>query len=120
MGQKTVLIVDDSRLARMMTQKIIHQAFPQWEIVTANSADEGVSLAAKTPIALALLDYNMPGMNGLDMAVILIEKYPDMVINLVTANIQDKMRERAEAIGVGFIPKPVSEKKLSKIFTKLE
>ena len=116
MGQKTVLIVDDSRLAQMMTQKTINKAFPDWAILAAKNADEGVELAAKNAVNLALIDYNMPGMNGLDMAAMLLEKYPDMSIHLVTANIQDKMRAKAEAMGIGFIGKPISEEKLVPVF----
>jgi two-component system, chemotaxis family, chemotaxis protein CheY len=116
MGQKTVLIVDDSRLARMMTQKTITQLFPDWKTVSAKSAEEGMVAAEETPVAIALIDYNMPGMNGLEMAALLLEKYPKMIINLVTANIQEKLRARTTAMGIGFITKPISEEKLSQLF----
>jgi two-component system, chemotaxis family, chemotaxis protein CheY len=117
MGQKIVLIVDDSKLAQMMTQKIFKQTFPEWKVIVAKNGDEGILLAEKNPITLALIDYNMPGMNGLDMAALLMDKHPEMAINLVTANIQEKMRSRAEAMGVGFITKPISEQKLSQVLT---
>lgn len=120
MGEKTVLIVDDSRLAQMLTQKTIKQAFPEWKIVTASNAEDGIAALEQTPaVSMALIDYNMPGMNGLEMAAQLIEKHPNLKINLVTANIQEKMRMKAEALGIGFINKPISLKKLTQAFNTI-
>ncbi|MBF0453801.1 MAG: response regulator [Magnetococcales bacterium] len=102
----------------MMTQKTIKLAFPSWEIVIASNGEEGLLAAEKQRFSLALIDYNMPGMNGLEMAEQLKIKHPEMLISLVTANIQEKMRHKAEASGVGFITKPISKEKLSDIFAR--
>ncbi|MEG3640631.1 response regulator transcription factor [Magnetococcus sp. PR-3] len=120
MAQKRVLIVDDSSLARMMMRNNLTKNHPEWEIVEAKEGDEALALIQATDIDLALIDYNMPGMNGIELATQLMEQQPTTSIHLVTANIQDRMRQRAEAMGVGFIMKPISEEKLAGVVNELE
>ncbi|MBF0486617.1 MAG: response regulator [Nitrospirae bacterium] len=120
MPQKTILIVDDSSLARMMVKNVVSQAFPQWEILEAATADDGLNKVKNQPVSAALLDFNMPGMNGIDMAAKLMELDPKISIHLVTANIQETMRQRAEAMGIGFIKKPVSKDDIVRIIGAIE
>lgn len=108
------LVVDDSSLARMLIRNLIKNAFPQWTILETKSADEALASIEETVPAVVLVDYNMPGMNGLDLALKILDKHPAVQAYLVTANIQGKMQERAEAAGIGFITKPVSVEKLQK------
>jgi chemotaxis protein CheC len=73
----TVLIVDDSKLARIVTAKNIHALQPDWDRVEASNADEALSVVAARKVDLALLDYNMPGRNGLELASELRALIPD-------------------------------------------
>ncbi|MBF0184421.1 MAG: response regulator [Magnetococcales bacterium] len=114
MNKKRVLLVDDSSLARMMVRKIVTTRFPDWELVEAKDGAEALSLA-ETTLHLALLDFNMPGMNGIELAEILMIKYPGVALYLVTANIQERMQQKADALGIGFIKKPIAENKLMEI-----
>lgn len=116
MAEKIVLVVDDSSLARMMIRNLIAQSFPDWQVLETKSADEALAQVQGVNPAVALIDYNMPGMNGLDLALKLMEIHPTLQLHLVTANIQEKMQQRAEAAGIGFITKPVSLEKLRKAF----
>nr|CRH04560.1 putative Response cheY-like response regulator [Candidatus Magnetococcus massalia] len=120
MGDRTVLVVDDSSLARMMLRNSIAQSLPEWQIIEAVSAEDALEKIATDVPQLALVDYNMPGKNGIELATELTEKYSDIRIVLVTANIQDRMRQRAEAMGIGFVTKPVSPEKLADLVTGLE
>ncbi|MEO5360969.1 MAG: response regulator [Nitrospirota bacterium] len=112
---QAILIVDDSALARMMVKNIVSQVFPQWEIVEAGNAQDGLDKVKNQQIPIALIDFNMPGMNGVDLAAKLMELYPKISIHLVTANIQETMRLRADAMGIGFIKKPVTRDDIVRI-----
>ena len=61
---------------------------------------------------VALLDYNMPGRNGLELASDLRIRFPTMPIALLTANVQDEIIARARAVNVAFVAKPVTEEGL--------
>ena len=60
-----LLIVDDSKLARMSVAKVLTALRPDWSNVQASNADEAVALASSEGVDIALLDFNMPGRDGL-------------------------------------------------------
>jgi CheY-like chemotaxis protein len=105
----TVLLVDDSKLARIVAARALAAVQPDWTKVEAANADEALSVATQTPVDVALLDFNMPGRDGLELAAELRARYPDMPIAVVTANVQDEVVERARAVKAAFVPKPVDE-----------
>lgn len=108
----TVMFVDDSKLARIVLGKALASLQPDWERVEAGSTDEAFAILEQRAIDVVVLDYNMPGRNGLDMAETLRARFPDMPIALATANVQDEIINRARAANVTFIPKPVTEEGL--------
>lgn len=111
MGQ-CILIVDDSRVARMSMRRQLAELVPDAEIVEAGSYDEAlVQLETHQP-AVALIDFNMPGHDGLELARVLKERLPDLRMALVTANIQDAVSRRAVEMGMMFVPKPASPAQL--------
>jgi CheY-like chemotaxis protein len=105
----TILIVDDSKLARIVLGKAIAAHHADWNRVEAGNAEEAKALIQAGGIDLAILDFNMPGENGLDLAETLKAQHPDMPIALATANVQDELIARARTIGATFIAKPITE-----------
>lgn len=104
-----VLIVDDSKLARIVVGKAIAALKPDWTRIEASNADEALSLVEAHSIDLAILDFNMPGRDGLELASDLRARFPDMPIAVATANVQDEIIARARAVNATFIAKPVTE-----------
>lgn len=102
----TILIVDDSRVARLSLRRLVLGLVPDAEIIEAASADEAAEKVEGVSIDRALIDFNMPGRNGLELAEELAAGHPEIRMAMVTANIQDAVAGRAEALGMSFIPKP--------------
>jgi len=105
----TVLIVDDSKLARIVVGKAIAALQPEWIRLEAGDAEEAIAQFEVKQIDLVILDFNMPGRDGLELAEELRARFPDMPIAVATANVQDEIVERARAAEATFIPKPVTE-----------
>lgn len=105
----TVMIVDDSKLARIVVGKAIAALQPEWERVEAGTADDALKLLEERSVDVVVLDYNMPGRSGLDLAEELRARFPKMPLALATANVQDEIIARARAAQVSFVPKPVNE-----------
>ncbi len=103
-----VIIVDDSKLARIVAGKALAELQPDWSKVEAGSAAEALALIAEAPVDVALVDFNMSEMDGLELAAELRVLHPDMPIAIITANIQDEVIARAREIGAAFVPKPVT------------
>lgn len=107
-----VMVVDDSKLARIVAGKTIGALQPDWVRVEAGNAEEALALIAARDIDVTLIDYNMPGRNGLDLAADLRALRPSMPIAVVTANVQDEVIARARAVNATFVSKPVTEEGL--------
>jgi CheY-like chemotaxis protein len=105
----TVLIVDDSKLARIVVGKTVTALQPDWTRIEAGNADEALAVFDAQTVDVVILDFNMPGRNGLELAEILRDRFPDMPIALATANVQDEIIARARAANATFVSKPVSE-----------
>ncbi|MFC3580945.1 response regulator [Sphingomonas hylomeconis] len=104
----TVMIVDDSKLARIVAAKALNELQPEWQRVEANSAEQAHALLATQQIDLALIDFNMSEKDGLVFAAELRALHPDMPLAIITANVQDEVIARARAVGAAFVPKPVT------------
>ena len=108
-----LLIVDDSKLARMSAAKALNALYPDWTRLEAANADEAISLARETAFDVALLDFNMPGRDGLQLAADLLAIRPATPLAVVSANHQEEIVERARGIGAVFLSKPLNEQALS-------
>jgi CheY-like chemotaxis protein len=106
------MIVDDSKMSRMMLKKIIGTAHPDWELTEAADGQEAVDLAKGAEFDIILLDYNMQIMEGGEAAKILRPLFPDAKIAFLTANVQDSIKNLAIELKIDFIPKPITQAKV--------
>ena len=113
-----ILIVDDSKLARMAVAKTLNALHPAWTRFEATNADEAIALARQSSFDLALLDFNMPGRDGLVLAAELRELHRGMPLALISANHQNEIVSRAREVGATFLPKPLTEQALSEFLVQ--
>jgi CheY-like chemotaxis protein len=105
----TVLIVDDSKLARIVASRALTALQPEWERVEAGNANDALARMAESQIDVVMIDYNMPGKNGLELASELRAAHPAMPIAIITANVQNEVIARARELNVAFVAKPISD-----------
>jgi two-component system chemotaxis response regulator CheY len=117
---KTVLVVDDSRVSRMMARQFILSKQPSWQVEEAATGEEALEKVAQIAPLLILVDVNMPGMGGLAAAEQLRKACPGAHITLVTANVQNATRNAAAALGIGFMEKPITETRIHALIGSLE
>ena len=67
MNQGNILIVDDDAVDRKATQKALEQAGWEGDIVQANSTAKALELMSQISFDCILLDYRLPGQDGLDL-----------------------------------------------------
>lgn len=113
----TILIVDDSRVARISLKRMVAEILPTAAVLEAGCTDEALAVLAENTATLALIDFNMPGRDGLQLAEQLREERPEMRLSIVTANVQDSLAERARSKGIAFIPKPPDRAALAAFLT---
>ena len=105
----TVLIVDDSKLARIVAGKALAALQPEWERIEAGNAHEALAIVRDKKIDVAMIDFNMPDKDGLELAAELRALHPTMPVAVITANVQDEVIARAREVNATFVSKPLTE-----------
>lgn len=113
-----VLVVDDSKLARMAVAKALSARHPDWLRLEASNADEAMTLAETDSFDIAILDFNMPGRDGLDLAADLRALKPSLPLAVISANHQVEVVTRAQEVGATFLQKPLTDKALGEFLAE--
>lgn len=119
---KTILIVEDNAILREMLRDLLQTVHPDWCIVEAQNGLEGLKLAQCTQPDLILLDFNMPVMNGYELALNLQSRPETSRIPLVLNSAEDadhplilRLRTMCQAV----LGKPFSLREIERIITSI-
>lgn len=109
-----VLIADDEPIERTVVSKTIQKYFSgQLEVVQAVNGREAVRLFEEKKCHIALLDIEMPGVNGLEAAERIREKNKDCSIVFLTAFDEFSYAKRAISVkALDYLLKPSVDEEL--------
>ena len=94
-----VLVVDDTDHVRKMLVDMLE--LDGFDVVgQAGSGTEAVGIADTTEPDVIVMDYKMPGMDGLSAARAVREARPEQAIILYTAYLDSKLEAEARAAGI--------------------
>ena len=110
---KKLLIVDDSKVSRMLIRSHILAQHSEWVIFEAVCGEDAITLVDNDRPDYCTMDINMPGISGTDAAEQILSKYPSIKIVIFSANIQETHQNRARALGTVLVAKPVTEKSIA-------
>ena len=110
--QYKALIVDDSKLARMVMASAFRRLRPDWELIEASNAEDAINALSSQAIDIALVDFNMPGIDGLELVAKIRKSHPKMPMAVVSANVQDEIIARARELNAAFVTKPLTDEAL--------
>jgi len=111
---KQLLIVDDSKVSRMLIKAHILALHADWIIREAASGDDALQMVQEQQPDYCTMDINMPGMLGTEATEIILAKYPKVRVVVFSANIQESVQSRAQKMGAMFVAKPVTEKSIAR------
>jgi CheY-like chemotaxis protein len=107
MAAAAMLLVDDDRDSCASLSDIITDL--GYQVAVAYDGPTALELSRRRPYGLALLDYKMPGMTGVELYGRLKHVRADTVGVLVTAFAADATLQAASAAGIRrVLPKPVN------------
>jgi two-component system chemotaxis response regulator CheY len=111
----TVLLIDDSQLSRTGLRTHFRALRPDWGVDEAGDADQALAMSEIKDYGLFVVDINMPGISGLELVPLLQVRAPQAKIVVVSANTQDAVRTRVQAMGVGFVGKPIKKQTVEQV-----
>ena len=110
---RRILIVDDHGAVRRGIRQLL-ESKPYYQVVgEAANGREGLELARETRPDIAILDYSIPELNGLDLSHALKKEFPRIEILLYTMHDREEIVIEVLRAGVrGFVLKSDAEKHL--------
>ena len=115
-----ILIVDDSEIIRAQVSKIVANA--GYEVVEAHDGQRALELAESNNYDLVITDYNMPGLNGVELVKKLREhpEYREKQMIMLTTEAGTELKKKGNEVGIrAWMVKPVDEILLVKVLNKL-
>ncbi|MDE7318000.1 MAG: response regulator [Helicobacter sp.] len=102
-----LLYVEDDEQAQLVMQRILKRRFS--DIVSAKDGQEALDVFLEGNVDIAIVDMNIPLLNGLELCMRIREKNEDMPIMMITAFDQSDCLLKALEIGVDrFLFKPIN------------
>ena len=112
-----LLIADDENLELKVLEKTVKKHFvDELEIFASSNGRKASQICDEVKPDIALLDIEMPGMNGIELAKCIKEKYADCIIIFITA--YDRFEYAIEAIHIkafDYLLKPWKEERLCEL-----
>ncbi|MCU0785857.1 MAG: response regulator [Verrucomicrobia bacterium] len=118
---RRVLFVDDDRRF-LETMKELMAAFSEgrWEILTAQSASQAFAVLQEQTVDLAVIDVQMPVMDGVQMLSLLNRGYPNLTKVVLTGFANENYRAACLSNGAElFLEKPKSRDELQSLYATL-
>jgi DNA-binding response OmpR family regulator len=109
----TIAIVEDEPDLRLIYEVILKSR--GYHLSMAANGEEFLRATSGNGSSydLVLMDYRMPGMNGLEVSKRAREQNPNL--NVIMASADDSIKDEATASGMGFILKPFSKTELIRV-----
>jgi DNA-binding response OmpR family regulator len=118
MGDRILLVEDDLKLGRFIAEELILEGY---EVTVADNGLDGLTLARNTQPDLAILDWMLPGISGLDLCLRLRSTGIQIPIIMLTA--KDEIPDRVAGLNAGaddYVTKPFSiEELLARVKARL-
>ncbi len=114
-SEKSVLIVDDEE----NYQIILSRMLSKYNVITAGDAYEAIiKLGSNKKVDLILLDIDMPGMNGIELAKKIQTDFPDISAPIIFVSARSDLESYVEGYEIGaedYITKPFEREQVIKL-----
>jgi len=95
-----ILVVDDNPAVRSYLRSILEQQ-TAWQVCDeARTGAEAIRRVKNAPPDVILLDFQMPDLNGLDVAQQISQLFPQIPILMVTIHLSNQLADAARKAGI--------------------
>lgn len=110
MNKKIMIIDDEPAVGEMMTTLLEAEGY---EAIVAYDGQDGLKQMNNSPADLLLLDYMLPGMDGIEVLCEVRQRWPKLPVIIITAFGSPELRARAGKFNViDVVSKPFDTQKL--------
>ena len=120
MANELILIIEDNEKNRRLARDVLQ--FKGYRTLESETAEEGIRLAREHKPSLVLMDFHLPGMNGIEAFHVLREdpQTSSIPVLAVTASAMTEDRQKIIAAGFdGLLTKPINVKEFIEAVAKI-
>jgi len=111
-GKARLLIVEDDQFVRHVYVGLLED-INKLEISVVENAEEAMDFISREEPDIVIMDYRLPGMNGLEATKQIVMAHPETIILVITGDDTHELEEEMLEVGaVSFLNKPVRGKLL--------
>jgi len=114
---KNILVVDDNKFLRIAVSKMLSGL--GYEVLSADSGENGLSVFLKNKIDVVLTDYEMPEMDGVAFACSIKKKSPRTPVVIMTGAGKEAVFSRNSTAVDEVISKPFTLEGINKTIQRL-
>jgi len=114
-GRKTILCIDDDASMLGYQRALLERR--GFEVLTTASARQGLQIALARAVAAVIVDYQMPEMNGREVAIEIKRLRPQLPIVMVSS--EPEIPEHALSVVDAFVPKDEAPSRLLPVITRI-
>lgn len=112
-----VLIVEDNKPVSLMLSRLVEEA--GYGYVMAANGEQALRLFGQRDIALAIIDVELPGLDGFQVAREFRNSNPTLPLVIISGNSGDAWQQQARDAGADlFISKPLKPSTLQDVLLK--
>ena len=100
MTSQTKLIVEDNEKNRRLLRDVLQ--FKGYQILESETAEEGIRIAHDNKPALILMDFHLPGMNGIEALNVLRSDEATRAIPVIAVTASAMTEDRQKIMAAGF------------------
>jgi two-component system, response regulator, stage 0 sporulation protein F len=102
-----IVLVDDEPDVRIILHRVLMAVADGYDLIAVGTGAAALKALEQRFAPLLITDYNMPGMNGLELAQAVKAASPTTTVVLITAYGTRDLASRSRAAGVDYyLPKP--------------
>ena len=114
-----VVLVDDEPIVRTILRRLLAVVADGYQIISVGTGAEALAALAERPVPLLITDYNMPGMNGVELTQQVKRTSPTTTVVLISAYATAELEQLSKAAWADyFVSKPFSFEQVEAIVRK--
>lgn len=117
-GAPAILVIEDDVEIQIVLRRVLAGSVRGYEIITVSSGAAALEHLSRRLVPLVFTDYNLPAMNGMQIARVIRRESPSTRIVLVTAYATPQLERlvlRADSDVDYFVPKPFAIERIEEI-----